>query len=319
MNCLDIIDFKPCDGSGGITIESYVEVNPIIFAHLANEQEKTGATYESKVLSVSKQKIWADISTAEADIAFNQVAESPKFIPNWNYVDAKGGVRILNSQPSPQTRIVITQIHYLPRDVQDFNITIDDGQGSPNTFPISGAVLNQVGILELEYKSSSKQVKIYSNDGYFGVLTNGDQTCYTCNGGINGNISIHGLDQYQQNGNVMVGFYPVAYLTCDTENVICQSLKNAVIKARVQEAISYQVGLKVYERFLLSSRMNDTTTNIDKEAVETYKDILQAKYNEIVHGSKKIKGLIELITTDLNRGDFCIRCNAVHSTAWGVV
>lgn len=319
MDCLDIIDFKPCTGSGGLTIESYVEVNPIIFAHLANEQEKSGANYSDKVLEVSKQKLWADISTAESNITFNAIAEAPRFIPNWSYINAMGGVRIINAQPSPQTRTVISQIHYLPRDVQDFTIIVDDGTGSPQSFPVTGATLNQVGYIDIDYKSASKIIKVYSLDGHFGILTNGDPTCYTCGGGVSGNISIHGINDQLQNSDVMVGFYPVCHLICDTENVVCQSLKNSVIKSRVQEAISYQVGLKVYERFLMSSRMNDTTTNIDKEAVTDYKDILQAKYNEIVHGSKKIKGLIELITNELNRGDFCIKCNAVHSTAWSVV
>lgn len=321
LECLDIINFQDCDNDAPITIESYIEVNKTIMAHLANEDEHTVENFQAKMLNVSKGKVLADIQVAETDLQFNHVAESMRFIPQWVFVSFQGGVRIINTEKSPLTRIQITQIQFLPRTEDTFNIIIDDGKGSPVTIPITNATLNSVNLVKVEnYITDSKIVKISADNGLFGTFTNSDPTCYTCGGASSSNISLHGLADNGDPSGIYTGFFPTAILICSSEDVICKSLNNRAILAKLQEAISYQVGVRVYERFLLSPRQNDTTININKEAVKEYKDIIQGKYVEVINGKKgKVTGVVELITDDLNRGDFCIKCNSLTGTSWGVV
>ena len=320
LECLDIINFQDCDNEAVTTIESYIDVNKTIMAHLANQDEHTAQKFQEKIRIVSMEKVLSDIQVAENDIQFNLSAEVMKFSPNWVFMSFEGGVKIINKEQSPLARIQITQIQFLPRTLSTFNIIIDDGKGSPVNVPISAANLNQVNLVKIDdYVTDSKSVKISADAGMFGTFTNADTTCYTCGGGSVGNISLHGIDPMGQPSGVYTGFFPTALLVCSTEDAICKAINNRSIKTKLQEAISYQVGVRIYDRFLLSPRQNDTTININKEAVKEYRDILQGKYVEVIHGNKKLTGIVKLITEDLNRGDYCIKCNATYTTSWAVV
>ena len=83
LECLDIINFQDCDNEAVTTIESYIDVNKTIMAHLANQDEHTAQKFQEKIRIVSMEKVLSDIQVAENDIQFNLSAEVMKFSPNW--------------------------------------------------------------------------------------------------------------------------------------------------------------------------------------------------------------------------------------------
>ena len=83
-----------------------------------------------------------------------------------------------------------------------------------------------------------------------------------------------------------------------------------------------------YERLKLSTRFNDTTLNINKDAVEEYLNTLIGKYRELVFGFNFSTGikrsnlipLSELVSRNLrnNKNNICINCNAIFNLSTAI-
>lgn len=326
MDCLnDIIKFKSLCSSGykGRYVEDFVQVDNVLLDNLANESEITGKKYGISIIDSAVQSVLSDIYTSYGNMILENSVETLAFAGNFNSLSMKsGGFSIRDLSSSTMTKLQIKSIRIKPLFDGSFTVVIDDGKNIQE-YDLTGG--NNIEASQvIDYETSSKLVKVYIKDGNqeFSQITATNKGCSSCSGNKY-NMTLQPL----KNGaasNVYSTMIPEAYLICDSSNFMCLLLKNPVIKQSVIKAIAIQSGIIVYERLMLSTRFNDKTVNINKEAAEMYLNTLVGKYQEFVFGANYASGvkrsnnihLTELIKRNIKSiRDICVSCNATFQTS----
>lgn len=326
MDCLnDIIKFKSLCTTEyiGRYVEDFVQVDSVLLENLANESEITGKKYGNSIIESATQSVLADIYTSYGNVILENSVETLAFSGNFNSLVMKGGgfsIRDLTS--STMTKLQIKSLRIKPLFDGDFTVVIDDGISIEEyNFTASNTIEASYVV---DYETKSKLVKVYGKDSNqeFSQITAVNKGCSSCSGNKY-NMTLQPLKNGSPS-NVYSTMIPEAYLMCDASNFICLLLKNAVIKQAIIKAIAIQSGIVVYERLMLSTRFNDKTVNINKEAAEMYLNTLVGKYQEYVFGVNYASGvkrannipLTELIKRNIKSiRDICVSCNASFQTS----
>jgi hypothetical protein len=322
LTCLDILKIKDyCDPTEtGPFVSDFVDVNNILFAHLADPDEQTGKAYALELLESAKAEIEADLLLSASDgysvknVVYhyaNTCRFSDSYVATW-------GVSITNFYRSPNSVLNIPTINFKPEFTGSFNLVIDDGK--TKTIIPATATEKIENTIAVDYKTTEKTVRIYAEDP---TLKFALQSCTT--GGCGSCASKRGIfvSATGWNGSAVTsqpsGFIPTAFISCNLDAVICNVIKN--YKPLIAKALAYKVGIDVYNRLLISPRMNDSTLNIDGDAARSYLNTLVAKYRELMFGSAQAygnaatTGIISVIRQSFKTmNDPCVECRASMST-----
>ena len=326
MDCLqNIIAFKSyCDTTyKGRYVEDFVQVNSILLANLANESELSGKEYGDGIIDSATQSVLSDIYTSYGNTILENTVENLAFTGYFNALNlAGGGFSLRDLSGSTMTKMIIKSFKTKPLFDGNFTVMIDDGREIKSFDFI--AQNNVEGIYSLEYETPQKIVKMYVSDSsrIFSQITATHKTCGSCSG-TKYNLALQPLKNGQPT-NIYSTFIPEAFIVCDSSGFICKLLQNPVIKQALIKAIAIQCGISIYERLLLSPRMNDSTLNINKEAAELYLNTLVGKYQEFLFGTNFASGvskannipLTELIKRNIKAfRDICVSCNSSFQTS----
>ena len=331
MNCLEnIIKFRTfCEtinNQNQLFVEDFVEVNEKLLANLANESELTGKKYGENLINSAVQNVTADIMTASGNVVLENKVIYSEFKGEFNNDQiANGGVQIRNVKHNELTRIKITSLRIKPFFDGNFIVVIDDGNKTEfNLIAENGIEYKH----DIDFESGSSIIKIYPKDEslFFAKITASKTTCPSCSGKIYDLVNTPLLNGTAT--NIYSTVIPESYLFCSGENLTCLAIKNPQIKQLFVKAIAFHVGIMFYERLKLSTRFNDTTLNINKDAVEEYLNTLIGKYRELVFGFNFSTGikrsnlipLSELVSRNLrnNKNNICINCNAIFNLSTAI-
>ncbi len=328
MKCFEnIIKFRNyCDtGYTGLFVESFVEINTVMLSHLANDNELTGKQYGQNLIDSAVQNVITDISTSAGTLTVNSVVEQLALRGNFNSLQlANGGLVLRQNNNSLLSKIKVESVNVKPLFDGAFIMVLNDG----TEYEYPAIAVNGVEqTIQIDFETANKSIQIYAKDTtqLFAKIDVTKTTCGSCNGQKYNLVAQPLINKTPS--NIYSTVLPTAYLICDAENLICLALINPQIKAQVIKAIALQVGINFYNRFMLSNRFNDTTLNINKDAVETYHNTLVGMYQELMFGinyatgvaKTNVKPLTEAIKNNLlGQKDICLSCNTIIKSATAV-
>jgi len=331
MDCIkDIIKFRTfcetANNTNQLFVEDFVQVNQNLLANLANENELTGANYGANLINSALQNVVTDVLTASGNLVLEHKVIYSEFKGTFtNDQIANGGLQIRNVKHNELTRVKITALKIKPFFDGEFTMVIDDGTKKEFNLIGENGIENKY---DIDYETGKSVVKIYPKDEtlLFAKITAQKTTCSSCSGKVYDLVNTPILNGIAT--NVYSTVIAESYLYCSGENVICLALKNPQIKQLFVKALAFHVGIMFYERLKLSTRFNDTTLNINADAVDEYLNTLIGKYRELVFGINFASGvrnsnvipLSELISRNLrnNHGNICINCNATFSRSTAI-
>jgi hypothetical protein len=302
----------------GPFVQDWVNLPSSILAHIASVDELSGAIVGESILDSAINQVQSDISSGFANgnsiksgNVFSLVHDSTytnSYIPN-------AGSYISNFYRSAFSKITINSITFKAQFDGPFVLILEDGLENKEFDMVAQS--NVQLVVPIEYSTKSKYVKIYAKDTTknFALMTK-NNACGSCTD-RKFYMEFKGL----QNGVITttpIGFVPYAFIECDSDFIQCNAISNAMVKPLVGKAIAIKTGIIAYTRLLLSPRLNDSTVNINQEAVGQYLSDLENKYRETIFGSvqayghAQTKGVVDLISATLKglSNDACIDCSA---------
>jgi len=321
MECLkNLVKIKDtCDENQvGPFVQDWVNLPSSILAHIASVDELSGALLGESILNSAINQVQSDISSGFANgnsiksgNVFSLVHNSTftnSYIPN-------SGSYISNFYRSAFSKITINSITFKAQFEGAFILVLEDGIENKEFDMVAQA--NVPIIVPIEYSTRSKYVKIYAKDTTKNfALMSKNTACGSCSG-----RKFYMEFKGYQNGLITttpIGFIPYAFIECDSDFIQCNAISNAMVKPLVGKAIAIKMGIIAYTRLLLSPRLNDSTVNINQEAVGQYLSDLENKYRETIFGSvqayghAQTKGVVDLISDSLKSlsNDDCIDCSS---------
>lgn len=325
-NLLKFRDF--CDTNyTGKYVNDFVDVNSTILANLANENELTGKQFGENLIKSGFENALSDLLSSNGDLIFSAAVEKLNY--DGRFVGSQSannsGVILRNITNSELSVIQIDGARLKPLFDGNFTIVIDDGIEAKE-FEFVG----QNGIeanFQFEYKTKAKVVKIFIKQTAlnFAQATMNKTTCGSCTG-KKFNIIAQTIVNQQPKSEPSI-IIPSAHLICDPTDLICVLIKNPLFKQVFLKSVALQVGVTLYDRLSLSNRLNDTTLNINSEAVSLYHNTLVAKYQETMFGlnyasgqaRSNVRPLVQLMGLNIKgMKDICVNCNANLSTATAI-
>lgn len=329
-NCLsNLLKFRDfCDTNyTGKYVNDFVDVNSTILANLANENELTGKQFGENLIQSGFENALSDLLSSNGDLVFSSAVEKLNY--DGRFVGSQSannsGVILRNVTTSELSNIQIDGARLKPLFDGNFTIVIDNGT-EQEEFEFVG----QNGVetnFQFEYKTKAKVVKIFIKETNlnFAQATMNKTTCGSCSG-KKFNIVAQTIIGLQPKSEPSI-IIPSAFLICDPTDLICVLIKNPLFKQVFLKAVALQVGVALYDRLSLSNRLNDTTLNINSEAVSLYHNTLVGKYQETMFGlnfasgvqRSNVRPLVHLMKSSItNLKDICVNCNANLSTATAV-
>lgn len=330
IDCLNnLLRFRGYCESGytGKYINDFVDVNSTILANLANENELTGKQFGENLIQAGFENALSDLMSSNGELVFSSAVEKLNY--DGRFVGSQSannsGVILRNITNSELSLIQIDGARLKPLFDGNFTIVIDNGTESEE-FEFVGENGVEANF-QFEYKTKAKVVKIFIKETAlnFAQATMNKTTCGSCSG-KKFNIVAQTIVGLQPKSEPSI-IIPSAFLVCDATDMICVLLKNPLFKQVFLKAVALQVGVALYDRLSLSNRLNDTTLNINEEAVSMYHNTLVAKYQETMFGMNYASGqarsnvrpLVQLMRLSLtNLKDICVNCNANLSTATAI-
>lgn len=319
MDCLNnLLTIREyCDaGATGPFLSDFVEVSSTMLAHLATEDELTGKAYGDQLIASAIAQVNGDVQLSASDgyaikdtvYTYNNQCTYTNNSSNW-------GIILNNFHRSLYSRMFIPSIRFKATFDGEFNIVLHDGQ-TATVFP-AVAVAGQEVSVEVNYSTKAPNVRIFAEDvtKTFSLLQCPATACSSCSANKQGIfLQMQGWNRVGPSSQPC-GFIPTAYLACSADEVLCNGVSRN--KALFAKAIALKAGALAYTRLLLSTRLNDTTLNIDLDAARTYLNTLEGKYRELMFGSAQAygnaatNGIIYIIRQGLkSSNDTCITCNS---------
>jgi hypothetical protein len=326
MNCLEgLIKIKDycAPNEAGPFISDFVDVSTVFLAHLANDSEQSGKSYGEQLINAATEQVWSDLLlTAGNGWSINQSVYHYENKCRFTDVYTNFGVTLTNFFKSTNSKLYVSEIKFKPEVTGDFIIVVDSGS-LLTKYPASG-VAGQEGSILIDYVTDQKQIKIYAEDSTqkFAMLTCQSGGCGSCAAKRGVYLQAQGFNRVSVSSQGS-GFIPVAYVACDMDAAICSVVNR--YKGLFSKALAYKVGIMVYSRLLISPRLNDTTLNIDSEAVKMFLNTLEGKYRELVwgstpaYGNAATTGLVKIMQqTFKSMNDMCVICSSQISSSTAV-
>jgi hypothetical protein len=320
-NLLKIRDY--CEPSAvGPFIGDFVDVSTVLLSNLANAEELTGEQYGNMLISSATEQVKSDIllSATEGYSVRNEVyhlINDKKFSGTYN----NWGISLSNYFRSSHSSIYITALKFKASFTGEFTIVFDDLAGQ--TELPAEAIAGQEVTIQCDYVTKSKTVRIYAKESNatFAVLT-GASGCGSCSAKKGVFLGMQGFNRLT-NHPQSTGFIPTAHIACNMDDVMCIALLRN--KSLFSKAIAYKAGALAYSRLMLTTRLNDSTLNINMDVAQSYLNTLEAKYRELMFGSAQAygnastNGIISVLRQSLrSMNDQCVVCSSQISSSTAV-
>jgi hypothetical protein len=320
-NLLKIRDYC-APSENGPFIGDFVDVSTILLSNLANAEEMTGAEYGARLISSAIEQVKSDIQLSASDgysvrDEVYHLISTHKFSGTYN----NWGISLSNFFRSSYSSIYLTELKFKASFTGPFTIVLDDLAGQ--TELPAEAIAGQEITIPVEYSTKSKTLRIYAKESNatFAVLT-GVSSCGSCNAKRGVHLGMQGFNRLTNHPQAS-GFIPKAHIACNMDDIMCIAIMRN--KALFSKAIAYKAGALAYTRLLLTTRLNDSTLNINEEVATTYLNTLEAKYRELMFGSAQAygnastKGIVAVLRQSLrNMNDQCVVCSSQISTSTAV-
>lgn len=321
-NLLKIRDY--CDTTAvGPFIGDFVDVSTVLLSNLANAEELTGEQYGNMLISSATEQVKSDLLLSATEgysvrgELYHLIATN-KFSGTYN----NWGISLSNYFRSSYSSIYITSLKFKASFTGEFTIVFDDLAGQVE-LPAE-AIAGQEITIPVTYSTKSKTVRIYAKESNatFAVLT-GTSSCGSCSASKNGvYLGMQGFNRLT-NHPQSTGFIPTAHIACNMDDIMCIALLRN--KSLFSKAIAYKAGSLAYSRLLLTTRLNDSTLNINMDVANTYLNTLEAKYRELMFGSAQAygnastNGIISVLRQSLrSMNDQCVVCSSQISSSTAV-
>lgn len=317
-NLLKIRDY--CEPSDiGPFIGDFVDVSTLLLSNLANAEELTGKQYGDMLINSAIEQVKSDIllSASEGYSVKNEVyhlISQHKFSGTYN----NWGVSLSNYFRSGYSSIYITDLKFKASFTGEFTIVFDDLAGQVE-LPAE-AVAGQEITIPVTYSTKSKTVRIYAKESNatFAILT-GTTSCGSCFAKKGVYLGMQGFNRLT-NHPQSTGFIASAHISCNMDDIMCIAIMRS--KSLFSKAIAYKAGALAYNRLLLTTRLNDSTLNINENVAIAYLNTLEAKYRELMFGSAQsygnasTNGIISVIRQSFRTmNDQCIVCSSQMSSS----
>jgi hypothetical protein len=318
-SCLDFIKFRDfCKTNevkdGDIFIDDLISISYKRLAHIADEDKINGKEVAQQLLNNSINEVITKLSIFNSGLTTKTNVD---IIPsNYSYTggvisSTNNATRVMFVQNSNMGNITINKLLFKPAFNGSFTVTLNDGETS-KVFTLE-AVENTNNIVEIDYSTFSKFVKITTEAGkdFYAIESLEAESC-GCGGAPVIPVVQQGLHSIS---DVVVknpySIYAAGFLQCDNSKVICHLMNNKMFRLQFSLLVAYTFAVKFYQRLLSSTRINDTTINI--ENVEKDMMYLDNKSNELLNGSKQnnYNGLGNQLKQNLsNIKDYCVTCSS---------
>ena len=320
-NLLKIRDY--CEPNAvGPFIGDFVDVSTVLLSNLANAEELTGEQYGNMLISSAIEQVKSDIllSASEGYSVRNEIyhlINTHKFSGTYN----NWGISLSNYFRSGYSSIYVTELKFKASFTGEFTIVFDDLAGQVEL--LAEAIAGQEVTIPCDYVTKSKTVRIYAKESNatFAVLT-GTSSCGSCSAKKGVYLGMQGFNRLT-NHPQSTGFIPTAHIACNMDDIMCIALLRN--KALFSKAIAYKAGALAYSRLLLTTRLNDSTLNINMDVANSYLNTLEAKYRELMFGSAQAygnastNGIISVLRQSLRAmNDQCVVCSSQISSSTAV-
>jgi hypothetical protein len=318
-NCVkNIVAFRDhcSEDTDVLIIDNIIDVGGTLLSDLANENELNGKTYGNNLIEAATESVIADLFNSSGDLIFSHAIEQMHLDGNFGNLPLQNaGILIRNTANTSYGKISIPIIKLKPLFSGNFTLIIN---GIEYIFVAENGIQKDY---EVNYETTDKtvEISIKETDLQFAKLQKTKTTCSGCNSKKFKLVSqtLVNVVAKKDQSNML----PIAYLFCDSSEVICLILRNNMIKKSFARLVAIQVGIMLYDRFMLSNRFNDTTINVNREAVQTYLNTLIGRYRELMFGvgNKTTISFANSVKNSLKQTkDDCINCNATISVATAI-
>ena len=228
------------------------------------------------------------------------------------------GIIVKNLSTSPNGSLSIDSLKVMIASTGTYTIVLDDGI-APKQIPYEFTAGTEVIITNINFKTSSKSVKIYFLEA--GVLINALNCPTTKSCGCSGStaqskdLSVKGLLSGGE-FTTQYGFIPCASVVCSMDGIICQVVNQQPRLFGL--ALFYRSVARIYQEVGVTQRLNGFAS-FSKEEKQALADEYMSLYYERLNGSGNIKGISDNMGAALNSlNDPCVECLRPTAIAWAI-
>ncbi len=291
-------------------------------AQLAKSSNGSGKAFGNEIIEASARFLMSDIETLipkgySVKTSLNSFCNTCTYTGMTSSAN-KTGVIIKNKSTSPNGSLSIDSLKVMIASSGAYTIVLDDGI-TPKQIPYTFTAGTEVVITNINFKTTSKSVKIYFLES--GVAVNALSCPTTKSCGCSGrtaqskDIEVKGL---LSNGEftTQYGFVPCASVVCSLDGVICQIVKNQPRLFAL--ALFYRSVARIFQEVEVTQR-NNMFASFSKEEKKALADEYMALYYERLNGSGNIKGISDNMGAALNSlNDPCVDCVRPTAIAWAI-
>jgi hypothetical protein len=195
---------------------------------------------------------------------------------------------------------------------------LDDGI-SPKQIEHAFTAGTEVNIININFKTSAKSVKIYFLEAGVLVTALSCPTQKSC--GCSGqstqskDLQIKGLLSGAE-FTTQYAFVPCASVVCSMDSIMCSIINQQPRLFAV--TLLYRAAARYFSEFQVTQR-NNTNASYDEDEKLSLADRYINLYYERLNGSSKVKGISDNMAAALNNlHDDCVECKRISGTAWAI-
>lgn len=295
----------------------------VALSNLAKASNGSGLAFGKEIIESASRFLIADIESLIPK-GYSIKSSLNSFCNTCTYTSMTSGVQktgivVKNVSTSKNGFLSIDSLKVMTQSSGNYTIVLDDGI-SPKQITYDFTAGTEVVITNIDFKTSSKSVKIYFSEPSVLVtaLSCPVKKSCGCSGRRSDNstdIQVKGLSNDSET-STQYGFVPCASVVCSLDNIMC-SIINQQPKLFAL-ALFYRSAARYFSEFQTTTR-NNRNASFDEEEKLSLADRYIALYYERLRGSQNVKGIADNMSAVLNNlSDPCIECSRKTSTAWAI-
>lgn len=328
MECLDnLVGVKELCQENAIKPLFYLDdaegVDRIALSQVAKASNGSGLKFGQEIIESAQRFLITDIETLIPK-GYTIKSSLNNFCNNCTYTglsnsQQKTGIIIKNVSISKNAYLSLDSLKVMIASSGTYTIVFDDGI-SPKAIQHDFVAGTEVNLININFKTSSKYIKVYFQEAGVAVTALNCPTIKSC--GCSGrkadaspDITIKGLLNDAE-FTTQYGFIPCASVVCSLDNVLCNIVNQQPRLFAL--ALFYRATARYFAEFPVTQR-NNRNASFDEDEKISYAENYMQLYYERLRGSGNVKGIADNMAAALNSiVDPCVECKRLTSTAWAV-
>lgn len=328
MECLEkLVGVKELCEENAVAPLFYLDdaegIDRIALSQISKASNPSGLAFGQEIIESASRFLIADIETLIPK-GYSIKSSLNSFCNNCTYTGlssalSKTGIVVKNVSTSKNAYLSIDSLKVMIASTGNFTIVLDDGI-APKQIPYSFTAGTEVAIININFKTSAKSVKIYFLEDGVAVTalscpTNKSCGCSGKKADASPDITVKGLLNDAE-FTTQYGFIPCASVVCSMDNILCSVVNQQPRLFAL--ALFYRSAARYFSEFPVSQRNNRNASFNEEEKIEKA-EYYTALYYERLRGSRDVKGISDNMAGVLNSlKDPCVECGRMHSTAWAI-